>query len=116
MRTTAHTPILAVLLAACITSAGCAQSGDAPDPTDVPAFQVREGYAVELVVDGLRGARFMQIGDDGTLYISRPRQEDIVAYGQNDNGTYSRKGTFVDGRKLVHGMHYVDGWLYFASD
>ena len=57
---TAHTPILTVLLAACLTSHGCAQPGnDAPDPTDVPAFQIREGYAVDLVVDGLRGARFM---------------------------------------------------------
>lgn len=114
---TAHTPIFTVLLAACLTSHGCAQPGnDAPDPTDVPAFQVREGYAVDLVVDGLRGARFMQLGDDGTLYISRPRQEDIIAFAPNNNGTYSPLGTFVDGRKLVHGMHFVDGWLYFASD
>lgn len=81
-----------------------------------PGFEVRQGYAVEVVVDELTGARFLQLDRGGHLYVSRPRQQDIIAYAPEADGTYRRLGRFVEDRKLVHGMHFFDGWLYFASD
>lgn len=112
---TANLPALALLISTGLAGPGCAQP-DPVDPTDVPAFQIRQGFTVELVVNNLSGARFMQIGDDDILYISRPRQGDIVALFPMPDGTYAQFATFIEDRKLVHGMHFVDGWLYIASD
>ncbi|MBK7405483.1 MAG: PQQ-dependent sugar dehydrogenase [Phycisphaerales bacterium] len=83
----------------------------------VPDFTVRQGYAVEVAVPDLPGARFLQLDERGHLYISRPRQKDIIAMADTDgDGQFEQLGTFVSGRELVHGMQFFDGWLYFASN
>lgn len=104
MRTTVTLCLLAAL-----APAGQAQPGVVPD------FTVRQGYSVEVAMDALPGARFLQLDDAGHLYISRPRQGDIIAFAP-EGDAYKQLGVFVDNRSLVHGMHFADGWLYFASD
>jgi glucose/arabinose dehydrogenase len=109
MPTTRAAALLAALLAAPIAPA-LAQSGATPE------FTVRKGYTVEVALEHLNGARFIQLDDAGHLYVSRPRQGDIIALAPEPDGTYRQLGQFVDGRSLVHGMQFFDGWLYFASD
>lgn len=101
-------------LSALVTLAqtGCGQAV----PAGAQEFTVRQGYEVEVAVEDLPGARFMELDERGHLYISRPRQKDIVAFADADgDGRFEQLGAFVDGRELVHGMDFHEGWLYFAS-
>jgi glucose/arabinose dehydrogenase len=92
----------------------------APKPTagvrgqGVPEFWVRPGYRVDLVAENLGNARFMEFDDKGTLYLSRPQRGDILALRLRGN-RYEVVNTFVEGYPTVHGMHFADGWLWFAQ-
>jgi len=80
----------------------------------VPEFWVRPGYRVELVSENLRDARFVEIDNKGTLYLSRPNSGDILTLKLR-NGKYERVAAFVSGYPTVHGMQFADGWLWFAQ-
>lgn len=85
----------------------------APDPA---RFEVREGYKVTVAIDDLRGARFMEFDDRGTLYISRPGAGDIVACrDENRDGVFETRTNFIIGRSTVHAMCFRDGWMWFAQ-
>jgi len=81
---------------------------------DVPGFWVRPGYRVDLVADGLRNARFLQMGDHGDIYMSRPEVGDILTLRMR-NGKLETVNTFIDGKQSVHGMQYINGWLWFTQ-
>lgn len=98
-----------VLLFPSITSAGTLGEG-------MPEFRVRDGYHVSLASKQLPEARFIEFDDNGTLYVSAPRKGEIYTLRDTDNdGVYEQIGTFVSGKKLVHGMHFYKGWLWFAQ-
>lgn len=80
----------------------------------VPNFWVRPGYRVELLVDNVNNARFLEFGDKGVLYLSRPSRGDILSY-RWQNGKLEPLGTFVSGYPTVHGLHFADGWLWFTQ-
>ncbi len=75
---------------------------------------VREGYSVAVAVQDLPGARFMEFGEGGTLYVSRPESGDIVTFSDT-GGELRRIETFVTGYRSVHGLHFYDGWLWFTT-
>ncbi|MCF7803469.1 MAG: PQQ-dependent sugar dehydrogenase [Candidatus Marinimicrobia bacterium] len=96
-----------------ITGVACAQN---MTEEDLPDFKVRPGYEVTLAVDNLDNARFLEMGDDGTLYVSRPRHEDIVGLTDQDgDGFFESRTTYVENYSRVHGLHYKDGWLWFTQ-
>lgn len=128
-------PLLAPLVAACVAvlAFACASqtppqgsttvAAQNPQPRataqgsrgpDVPAFWVRPGYRVTLAAKDIDNARFMEFDDKGTLYLSRPNKGDILALREK-GGAYSIVGTFVEGRRTVHGMCFADGWLWFTQ-
>ncbi|GIV19305.1 MAG: L-sorbosone dehydrogenase [Armatimonadota bacterium] len=80
----------------------------------VPAFWVRPGYRVDLVAEGIENCRFVEFDDKGTLYLSRPQKGDILALRRRGD-RYEVVNTFVSGYPTVHGMHFVDGWLWFTQ-
>ncbi|MEX2217810.1 MAG: hypothetical protein WD749_03540 [Phycisphaerales bacterium] len=85
-------------------------------PAAPDGYIVREGYRVEVMIERLPGARFLEFDDRGTLYVSRPGQGDIVAFRQEEpGGPWKRLGTFITGKRQVHGMHFRDGWLWFTT-
>lgn len=82
----------------------------------IAKFTVRDGYEVTVAVDELDEARFMAFDDRGTLYVSRPQHGDVVALTDADaDGVYEKRATFVSGKKLVHGLCWADGWLWFSQ-
>lgn len=91
------------------------------NPQDIAAqqvddFWVRPGYEVTVAVDDLDNARFLEVGDDGTLYVSRPRHADIIALKDtNGDGVYETRSTYVDGYSTVHGLYFKDSWLWFTQ-
>jgi glucose/arabinose dehydrogenase len=90
---------------------------DAPETfPELARFTIREGYEVSVAMNRLDGARFMEIGPDGTLYISRPRSEDIVECRDFDNdGRYESFRPLVEQHRQVHAMQWHDGWLWFST-
>jgi len=90
-----------------------AQGVEAPE---LQHFQVRKGFAVTVAVDSLPRARFLEMDDSETLYISRPGSGDITALRDVDgDGLYESRGTFVSGYPQVHGMCFSQGWLWFSQ-
>jgi len=84
----------------------------------VPEFTVRPGYRVTAAVaaDDLPECRFIEFGDNGTLYVSMPGQGEILGLRDTDgDGRFDQKQAFVTGKKTVHGMQFVDGWLWFTT-
>jgi glucose/arabinose dehydrogenase len=81
---------------------------------DVPEFVVRPGYRVSLVARDLDEARFLEIDDKGTLYVSQPGRGSIVTL-RLKNGVYEKLGTFISDKKSVHGMCFSKGWMWFTQ-
>lgn len=82
----------------------------------VPEFWVRPGYRVTVAADNLREARFMELGEDGTVYLSQPGAGTITALrDENKDGVYEQSTLFISGKKTVHGMCFKDGWLWFTT-
>jgi glucose/arabinose dehydrogenase len=81
-----------------------------------PAFTVRPGYKVTVAASDFGQARFMEFGDDGTLYVSQPQQGSVTALKDKDgDGVYETKAKFLSGYKDCHGMVFDNGWLYVSS-
>ena len=82
----------------------------------VPAFNVRPGYKVTAASGQLADARFIELDDQGTLYVAQPRSGDIVSLKDKDgDGVYETQAKFITGKKQAHGMHFVGGWLWFTQ-
>ena len=116
-------PTLA-LLAAAVSPVMAQAKRPAPDPQvrvgsvgeGVPAFTVRDGFRVTLAADDLGEARFLQFGDDGTLYLSQPKNKSILSLKDKDgDGVYETRADFVTGQANCHGMDFHDGWLWFNA-
>ena len=114
------TPVAVALL--CLV--GCSEEQAAPPrnvPTGVigdgvPPFIVREGYQVTLAADGLDEARFVEFGEDGTLYVSMPQLSKIQSLrDENGDGVFEDRVDFVTDQNNCHSMHFRDGWLYYTS-
>lgn len=101
-----------LLLAGALGNAALVQK---PAKPEVPAFWIRPGYKVEVAAE-LPRARFMEFGDDGTLYVSRDSTRDIVAFRDKDrDGFYETQDVFVAGKTQVAGMAFEGGWLWYTQ-
>ena len=96
-------------LLALLCPVAAASAQPAPD-----GFTVRDGFQVNVAIPALNGARFMELDDKGTLYVSRP-QGDITAFKSKGDGTYEKLGVFISGKPSAHGMCFHDGWLWFST-
>ncbi len=106
------------LIASVFAASLAAQPGaTATRPGDeIARFAVRDGYEVTLAVPTLPGARFLEVDDNGTLYVSRPSRGDIIALRDEDNdGVFERREVFVSGRPSVHGLCFANGELWFST-
>ncbi|MDB5325347.1 MAG: L-sorbosone dehydrogenase, partial [Phycisphaerales bacterium] len=96
------------LIAAGVISMACLAEAAVPG---VPNFTVRPGYKVTVAAKDFGQARFMEFGDDGTLYVSQPQQASVTALQDKDgDGVYETKTKFLTGFKDCHGMVFDNGW------
>ena len=106
---------LALLSLASLAHADAGQTG-----AGVPAFWVRPGYKVTVAVDAQPEARFLELDDRGTLYMSEPGAGKIVAFTDPDgDGVYDKRTDFIADKPTAHGMHFAadptGGWLWFTT-
>lgn len=82
----------------------------------VPDFEVRRGYHVSVAADIGENTRFLEVSEDGTLFVSQPRPGRILALTDADgDGVYENRTTFVEGHDTAHGMDWHDGELWFTT-
>lgn len=93
---------------------GAAQAGD---PRGVPeGVWVRDGFELTLAAQLPGPARFMALGDTGSLYVSDPNRGVVRAlHDDNADGVYDRQTAFLTDRPRVHGLAWHDGWLWFTQ-
>lgn len=81
-----------------------------------PNIWVREGYQLSIVQSDIQQPRFLQFDDNGTLFVSLPDKGIIKSCVDKDgDGYYETVTDFVSGHPQVHGMQWVNGWLWFAE-
>jgi glucose/arabinose dehydrogenase len=94
----------------------CPVMAQTTTPNVDPQIEVREGFELTVAQADIRVPRFMEIGPDGTLYVSLPHQGQIKACtDKNEDGYYESVNTFVSNHRTVHGMFFHDGWLWFTE-
>lgn len=83
---------------------------------EVPEFSIRSGYCVTVALPDLPGARFLESGPGGFVYVSLPREGRIVSTRDtNGDGVLEIIGDFVTGMPTVHGMCRHGDWLWFTQ-
>lgn len=82
---------------------------------EVDQFIVRSGYRC-VAVANVAGARFLALGPAGELYVSRPRQADVLKLvDTNADGVFDKRTTFVSGKSMVHGLSWHGDELWIAT-
>ncbi len=85
-------------------------------PSVNPAIQVRSGFELTVAVDGLERARFMELDEQGTLYVSQPHLGSVQACRDRDgDGVFETITPFIQGHRTVHGLEWHEGWLWFSE-
>jgi glucose/arabinose dehydrogenase len=96
-------------VAACSSSRSSAQDALQNRLTMPPGFTVSEYARVS-------GARFMALGPDGSVYVSRPAAGEVVRLGDADgDGEAETQAVAVSGLNRPHGLAFHGGYLYVAN-
>lgn len=102
-------PVAAMALVACSSSSSGAQDLQVDRLRVPPGFQVSQFARVG-------GARFMALGPDGSVYVSRPGAGEVVRLRDADgNGAAEQQGVAVSGLNRPHGLAFHGGYLYIAN-
>jgi glucose/arabinose dehydrogenase len=79
-------------------------------------LHVPPGFQVSVFARDLGNARMMLVGDDGTVYLSRPQQRDVLALRDRDgDGRADDRRTVLSGLDGAHGLALHQGRLYVAG-
>jgi len=125
---------LLLLGALCALSAAHAQlpPGDGPNPVATIALEpspvkfdesmlsqlrVPPGFRVTVFAKDMQHARWMQVAPNGDVYLSRPKQGDVMLLRDTDrDGVADIKKTVAQNIRNVHGLALRENKLYMASD
>jgi len=101
--------VIITAVAACTSSSSGAQNGLQQRLSLPDGFVINEFARVG-------GARFMALGPDGSVYVSRPRNNEVVRLVDADgDGTAELQGAAVSGLNRPHGLAFHGGSLYIAN-
>ena len=117
--------VLVALLAACSPSPSSAQPSSPPAPpagrgpmerTLDGRLEVPPGFKVSHFAQGVRRARAMALGPDGSVYVSQPGEGQIVRLVDgNGDGTADSQDVVLRGLNRPHGMAFRSGYLWIAN-
>jgi glucose/arabinose dehydrogenase len=87
------------------------------EPTEdrIRQLQVPNGFAIDVLARGLGNPRMMVVGDDGTVYVSRPAANDVVALRVRDGRVDGEPRRVLSNLAKAHGLALADGRLYVAG-
>ena len=85
-------------------------------PSLVQRLKVPSGFQINIFATKMGEPRMMAIGPDGSVYVTRPEQGDVVRLiDKNRDGKSDGMTTIASGIKLVHGILIHQGKLYLAG-
>lgn len=83
----------------------------------VSRLVVPAGFKVEVAASGLGKPRMMAVADNGSLYITRRDQGDVLLLkDKNGDGKFEEMKTVLTKFSGVHGIAIHDGWLYLCAN
>ena len=83
-------------------------------PDDVTRLlHVPNGFVVDVVATGLSGARMFAVADDGTVFVTRPSQGQVIRL--RADGDAVEPSPAIEGMPGVHGIAIHDGLMYLAT-
>lgn len=75
------------------------------------------GFWLDIYATGMGNVRMMAVAADGTLYVTRREQGDVLALNdRNGDAKVDQVRTLVKDLKLVHGITLHKGFMYLATD
>ncbi|HEX6962295.1 MAG TPA: PQQ-dependent sugar dehydrogenase, partial [Lacipirellula sp.] len=81
------------------------------DQLDLP-----DGFRINIFAKDLGHARMLEVGDDGTVYLTAPKQGKVIALRDTDrDGVADQTRTLVEDLKDVHGIVLHEGRMYLAQ-
>jgi glucose/arabinose dehydrogenase len=85
-------------------------------PDRVARIRVPVGFRVDVVARDLQNTRMLAVGDDGTLYVTRDRQGDVLALHDDDgDGRADRTAPVATALPSVNGIALRGGRAYLAT-
>jgi glucose/arabinose dehydrogenase len=85
------------------------------DEARLTNLRLPEGFRIHVVASGLENVRQIAEAEDGTLYVSRRLQKDVLALRDTDgDGRIDEQATITAGIDNVNGLILHDGRLYIA--
>ncbi len=123
--------LLATVLSAAAASA-IAQQGDGtrvgfpvhifkpakvdPTPERIAQLKMPAGFAINVFANGLKNARVIAVAPDGTVYVSRRDQGDVLMLKDADgDGVADGAPVVVANRSGAHGLAIRDGKFYLVT-
>ena len=117
-------PLVAVLIVVGTLSVSCGALTADSINARLPEIQLPRGFKIELYQDGIRNARSMVLGDQGTLFVGTRTDGGVYAIvDKNKDGKGDgvvpifKSKTLPDGKETVmpNGVAFKDGALYVAT-
>ncbi len=85
-------------------------------PERIAALRAPEGFTVSAFASGLKNPRILAVAPDGTVYVSRREQGDVLMLRDTDgDGRADGVPMQVATRANAHGLAIRDGKLYIAT-
>jgi len=87
-----------------------------PDPDFVSSLKLPNGYRASVWASGLGNTRMIAVAPDGSVYVSRRSEADIIRLiDVNRDGRADGPPTVIVNRPGLHGLTIHDGRLYFMT-
>jgi Raf kinase inhibitor-like YbhB/YbcL family protein len=87
-----------------------------PGPDFAPSLKLPRGYRASVWASGLGNTRVIAVAADGSVYISRRSEADIIRLSDaNGDGRADGAPVVVVNRPGLHGVAIHDGRLYFMT-
>ncbi len=82
---------------------------------DVSQIHVPAGFKIERFAENAGNARVLTVGPDGSVYVTRREQGDILRFTTGSNGLASGPPSTVASRPGIHGLAFSKGKVYIAT-
>jgi glucose/arabinose dehydrogenase len=115
--------LVAAVLAVAVVAGAQRQAGRAfsparraPSDALIRQLKVPDGFAVSVFARDVGDPRMMTVGADGTVYVTRPGSDDVLAFKDPGGDREAAAGTPILTRlPTAHGLVIHEGRLYVAG-